>query len=156
MEAFLPLIKCVSAVTFSRCSAEGKVPLLAEKKRDRGTVSTVYWCVCLGRCDWACEFCLMQKCRKIALWTKCKELNNNRATKECVREANGGAVTWVGSLCGLQQMQLKCCYQRQQGPRAKLEYPNCQPPSTLLHPPPLPSPSPSASPNPPFSKTSTF
>lgn len=115
------------------------------------TAYTVYQGIHIGRCDWAKWVLLSLRvhcCSKVKSHCthceqKCKELNNDDClcTKERVCGADGGAVTRVFSLCGLHQMQLKCCYQRQPGPRAKLKYPNATPSSPLYPPPPPSSPS---------------
>lgn len=133
--------------------------LFLQKKR----LCTVYQGIYIGRCDWAkwvllnlsVHCCSKVKSHCTPCEQKCKELNNDDClcTMERVRGADGGAVTWVFSLCGLQQMQLKCCYQRQPGPRAKLKYPNATPfppPSPPLSSPPLPCLHPIPTPAPPL------
>lgn len=47
--SFLPL--SVSAVTFSRCSTEGKVPLLAKKKKAEREIERLYT-LFIGACVW--------------------------------------------------------------------------------------------------------
>lgn len=85
------------------------------------------WNICIAYIAWNSSVTTLR--------LKCEVLNISDCAQKCNNLCLLGEEQWhmsASPLWAAEQMQLKCCYQRQPGPWAKLRYPNAN-----LHPHPL-------------------